>query len=160
MGIVGTGDIASVLKDRDDFIFFASGVSNSKETRQEEFSREFRLLKDQKRDKRLVYFSSLSILYADTPYAHHKRFMESAVKDLFHDYCIIRLGNISWGKNPHTLINYLKANPKAEIQDVYRYVIDKEEFLYWMDMIPNWNIEMNCPGQWMKVKDIKKKYVA
>jgi hypothetical protein len=159
--IIGDGDIATVLKevDSDDLIFFASGVSNSQETRQSEFQRELDLLKEQNRGKRLVYFSSLSILYSQIDYARHKRFMEEAVKALFYDHTIIRLGNISWGTNPHTLINYLRANPNAEIQDVYRYVIDKDEFLHWMRMIPNWNIEMNCPGQMMKVKEIKDKYV-
>lgn len=157
--IVGTGDIAKVLKDRKDFTFFASGVSNSSETKRSEFQRELSLLADQKRDKRLVYFSSLSVFYSNTPYANHKRQMEEAVKSLFYDYTIIRIGNISWGSNPHTLINFLKAHPKAPIHDVYRYVIDKEEFLHWMDLIPNWNCEMNCPGQRLKVKEIVKKYV-
>ena len=159
--IIGNGDIAQALKevDRDDLIFFASGVSNSSETRQSEFQRELDLLKDQKRDKRLVYFSSLSILYSRIDYARHKRFMESAIEALFPSYTIIRLGNIAWGKNPHTLINYLKAHPEAEIQDVYRYVIEKDEFLHWIKLIPNWNIQMNCPGRRLKVKEIYDKYV-
>ncbi len=161
MTIIGTGDIATALKEvnRDDLLFFASGVSNSQETRKEEFERELALLKDQKRDKRLVYFSSLAPLYSDTPYTRHKRFMENAVEALFYDHCIIRLGNISWGKNPHTLINYLKAHPEAPIQDVYRYVIDKDEFLHWIRMIPDWNIQINCPGRRLKVKEIYEQYV-
>lgn len=159
--IIGNGDIASVLKevDRDDLVFFASGVSNSKETRQSEFQRELDLLKEQNRGQRLVYFSSLSIFYSDTDYAKHKRFMESAVKALFYDHVIIRLGNIAFGDNPHTLINYLRKHPKAEIQDVYRYIIEKDEFLHWMKMIPKWSCEMNCPGQMMKVKEVVEKYV-
>lgn len=159
--IIGNGDIAQTIKelDHDNIIFFASGVANSSETRQTEFQKELDLLKEQNRGKRLVYFGSLSIFYSHTDYARHKRFMEEAVKALFYDYTIIRLGNISWGKNLNTLINYLKAHPEAEIQDVYRYVIDKEEFLHWMKLIPNWNCEINCPGQMMKVKEIVEKYV-
>ena len=37
--IIGKGDIASILIDREDVIFFASGVSNSSEIRQSEFER-------------------------------------------------------------------------------------------------------------------------
>lgn len=157
---IGDGDIARVLKDREDFIYFASGVSDSAETRQSEFIKEkdllFNYADDQ--DKRLVYFSSLSIFYKDSPYTHHKKRMEQYVK-MWPKYTIIRLGNISWGKNPHTIINHLRAHPDAEIQDTYRYVIDKEEFLHWIDLIPDWNAEMNCPGDMMTIKEIYNKYV-
>lgn len=156
--IIGNGDIASVLPDRKDFIFFASGVSNSQERGFKEFWREGRLLLDQPRNKRLVYFSSLSIFYKNSPYTRHKKQMEALVKATFKKHTIIRLGNITFGKNPHTLINYLRDHPEAEIQNVYRYIIDKEEFLHWIDLIPKWNVEMNCPGQRMKVKEIKEKY--
>lgn len=46
--IIGTGLIANSLKeiDSEDVIFFASGVSNSLETRQSEFEREYNLLKN------------------------------------------------------------------------------------------------------------------
>ena len=35
--IIGNGDIASVLNDREGAIFFVSGVSNSNEIRESEF---------------------------------------------------------------------------------------------------------------------------
>jgi hypothetical protein len=88
--------------------------------------------------------------------------MEALIKEFPH-YTIIRLGNIDWGINPHTIINYLKSEYKAgrplEIQDVYRYIVSKDEFLYWIGLIPDWNCEMNIPGRRMKVKDIVKEYV-
>jgi len=37
--IVGSGDVASVLKDREDRVYFASGVSNSSETDESEYQR-------------------------------------------------------------------------------------------------------------------------
>lgn len=157
--IVGDGDIASVLVDREGFIFFASGVSNSKETRDSEYRRELDLLLAQDKTKHLVYFSSLSIFYTNNRYTEHKELAEDLVKRKFPHYTIIRLGNISWGKNPNTIINYLRAHPDAELQDVYRYVIDKNEFLDWIRMIPNWNCEMNLPGRRMKVKEIYERYV-
>ena len=38
--IIGKGDIASILNDREGAIFFASGVSNSSETNELAFKRE------------------------------------------------------------------------------------------------------------------------
>jgi hypothetical protein len=156
--IVGRGDIASVLKDREDRIYFASGVSNSQEDRESEYQRELDLLLKQDRRRHLVYFSSLCVFYSDSRYAQHKLLMEILVKDIFMKHTIIRLGNILWGKNPHTLINYLKTHPAAEIRDVYRYVVSKEEFLFWIDMIPWFSCEMNIQGERLKVKEIKEKY--
>jgi len=166
MTIEGHGDIASVLteKDRTDRIYFASGVSNSQETRESEFQREKDLLLQQDRTKRLVYFGSLSIFYNDNRYARHKREMEGLVMQKFPKYTIVRLGNITWGTNPHTLINYLrnqvaKGKP-VELRDETRYVAEKEEFLHWIDLIPDeFNCEMNVTGQPMKVTEIFKKYV-
>lgn len=161
--IIGKGDIASVLPDRDDLIFFASGVSNSQETRTSEFSREKDLLFsliDQ--HKKIVYFGSLSIFYADTPYTRHKRKMEQYIK-MFPEWCIIRIGNIDWGTNPHTIINHFREQKARgqplDIQNTYRYVTDKAEFLHWVNLIPEFNCEMNIPGQRMSIKEIVKKYV-
>lgn len=161
--IIGHGDIASILPDREDRLYFASGVSNSGETRETEFKREIKLLLDQDKNAHLVYFSSLSIFYSDTPYANHKKMMEYVVKQHFPNYTIVRLGNITWGKNPHTIINFMRAQKKAgktlDIRDAYRYVIDKDEFLHWIAMIPDWCCEMNLPGIRLTIKQIVKKYV-
>lgn len=156
--IIGNGDIANVLKDREDRLYFASGVSNSRETRRAEYEREKKLLLAQDKHRHLVYFSSFAIFYSDTLYAQHKRRMETLIKKRFRHYTIIRIGNISWGKNPHTLINFikgrLKTGEKFEIKDVYRFVVDQEEFLYWLDLVPDWPCEFNISGRRMKVKDI------
>ena len=153
---VGNGDIASVLPERKDLVFFAAGVSNSQETRETEYEREQDLLLKQHPKSHIVYFSSLAIFYSTTRYTLHKRDMESLVKHAFEHWTIIRLGNITWGKNPNTLINYLKNHKDAKIQNVYRYIIDKDEFLHWINLIPSWNVEMNCPGRRMKIIDIVK----
>jgi spore coat polysaccharide biosynthesis protein SpsF (cytidylyltransferase family) len=78
------------------------------------------------------------------------------IKLNFSKYTIIRIGNITFGNNPNTLINYLREHPNAKIRDEYRYVIDKKELLHWIKLIPEWNAEMNCPGKMMKVIDIAK----
>lgn len=156
--IIGNGDLASVLPDREDLIFFASGVSNSQETRESEYQREVDLLMKQNRDSHIVYFSTLASFYSRTRYVDHKLNMESLIKRYFKKYTIIRLGNITFGTNPNTLINYLKAHPNAEIRDEYRYICDKDEFLHWINLIPKWNVEMNVPGRRLKVAEIVKEY--
>ena len=160
--VVGDGNVAKTLQDRPDRLYFASGVSWSLETRETEYQREKDLLLAQRRDLKLVYFSSLCIFYSKSRYAQHKREMEQLVKS-FPSYTIIRLGNLEWDKNPHTLINALRdkkrKGEKLEIQNVYRYVISKKEFLHWISMIPEFNCEMNLPGKMMLVKDIVKEYV-
>lgn len=156
--ILGDGDIAGVIKDREDRLYFASGVSNSQETRRTEYEREKKLLLAQDKHRHLVYFSSIAILYSDTLYAQHKRRMENLVKKRFRSHTIVRLGIITWGKNPHTIINFikycLKNNKKFEIKDVYRYVVDKDEFLHWLDLIPDWACELTVSGRRMKVGQI------
>lgn len=158
--IIGNGDIASVLPDRDDLVFFASGVSNPQETRESEYRRELALLSQQPRNKRLVYFSSLAVFYSDSRYAIHKRAVESTIKKYSKYYCIIRLGNIDWGSNPHTLINYLRTHPETEIRDEYRFITTKDELLFWINMIPPWNAEMNITGKRMTIKEVYDEYVV
>ena len=162
MPIIGHGDIASVLTDREDRIFFASGVSNSQETRESAYAREKTLLLQQEKIRHLVYFSSLSIFYSDTRYAQHKLEMETLVKANFPRYAIIRLGNITWGTNPHTIINSFRAKIQKDepliIRDAYRYVVDKDEFLYWVSMIPSWPCEISITGQRLSIEQIVKKY--
>jgi hypothetical protein len=157
--IVGNGDLASILPNRKDLLFFASGVSNSQEIDENEYHRELELLRKQSSTEHLVYFSTLAVFYSDTRYTKHKKEMEETVKRWFPKYTIIRLGNITWGKNPHTIINYLKAHPKAEIRNVYRYICDENELLHWIGLIPEWSCEMNIPGKRMKIQDIVKEYV-
>lgn len=161
--IVGDGNIAKVLKDREGFLFFASGVSNSRCEDESEYKREENLLLAQDQSKHIVYFSSLTIFSLNTRYLEHKRRMEKIVKNYFRHYTIIRIGNIEWDDNPNTLINYLRNQKKEgkplDIQDTYRYVVDKDEFLYWINLIPEWDCEMSIPGKRLKVSEIVEKYV-
>lgn len=154
--VIGAGDIASVLP-KNDLHFFASGVSNSREKRESEYEREVMLLMRQPREAHLVYFSSLAIFYSDTTYTRHKLRMEAIVKT-WNTHTIVRLGNITWGNNPKTLINYLRKHPKAEIRDEVRYITDKEEFLHWIGLIPEWNCELNITGRRMTIQEIKNEF--
>ena len=162
MAIVGNGDMASVLTDRKDRLYFASGVSNSQEKREAQYTREKNLLLKQDRKMHIVYFSSLAVFYGNNRYVKHKQQMEKLIKQEFPRYTIIRIGNITWGTNPHTIINFFRLRIKKgmpiKVQDTYRYIIDKDEFLHWINLIPNWSSEMNITGRRMKVKDIIDEY--
>ena len=59
--IIGHGDIASVLADKEGMCYFASGVSNSAETDEKKYKREKDLLLGQDKRLHMVYFGSLSI---------------------------------------------------------------------------------------------------
>jgi hypothetical protein len=141
--IVGKGDIASILNDREGAIFFASGVSKSTETNESEFWREIELLDKQDRTKCLFYFSSIALddmSKIGNQYLAHKRKMELFIKSNFENYNIIRIGNISWGNNPNTFINYIKNKIKneepVEIKDEFKYLIDREQLLLLTDNLP------------------------
>ena len=141
--IVGKGDIASILNDREGAIFFASGVSKSTETSESEFWREIELLDKQDKTKCLFYFSSITLddmSKIGNQYLTHKRRMELFIKSNFENYNIIRIGNITWGNNPNTFLNYIKNRIKngepVEIKDEFKYLIDKEQLLLLTDNLP------------------------
>lgn len=162
MGIIGNGDIASVLPevDRPDLLFFAAGVSNSGEVPESEYQREIDLLTAQPFEAHVVYFSSLGVLWGSSRYFEHKREMEQIAQNEFLDNTIVRIGNIDWGTNPHTLINYLRAHPDAELRDEWRYIVGKEEFVHWLGLIPVWSCEMNIPGERLTVKEVHERYIG
>lgn len=146
--VIGHGDLAQVLKlrDRDDLTYFASGVSNSQCTDEIEFYRERLLLKTVS-DNHIVYFSSLSIYDKDSHYTRHKLQMEQLVKEKANIYTIIRLGNITWGDNPNTIINYLRRKQDVVLRDEFKYLTTLADFYYWIDRIPKWSTEMNLTGE-------------
>jgi len=159
--IVGRGDIASVLNDRDGAIFFVSGVSNSNETRESEFMREIELLDKQDKTKCLFYLSSITLddMSKNSQYLQHKRKMELLIKSNFENYNIIRIGNITWGSNPNTFINYIKNKIKngepVEIKDEYKYMIDKEQLVLLTDNLPLiGQNQISVFGRMAKVKEL------
>lgn len=116
--IIGNGLIANSLKniDTEDHLYFASGVSNSLETRSSEFEREFSLLKNNvtsHKENKLFYFSTLSVndlSKQQSPYVLHKLEIENFIKENCKNYIILRIGNIVGnGGNPNTLFNFLKT---------------------------------------------------
>ncbi|PXW17137.1 MULTISPECIES: NAD-dependent epimerase/dehydratase family protein [unclassified Chryseobacterium] len=121
--IIGNGILANALKfyDKDDVIFFASGVSNSLEKEASEFEREISLLKSvvsQNPDKKFFYFSTCSIYdptKTGSPYVIHKLTIEKLIAELCQHFVIFRVGNaVGHGGNPNTLINFLKNSILSE----------------------------------------------
>ncbi|MGI9652418.1 NAD-dependent epimerase/dehydratase family protein [Chryseobacterium sp. RLHN22] len=114
--IIGNGLIASLFtnNDRENTIFFASGVSNSLETKPEEFLREENLIKNTiagNEEKIFVYFSTCSIYDSSktgSDYVLHKLKMEQLIKKLCSKFLILRVSNaVGKGGNPNLLINYI-----------------------------------------------------
>jgi len=133
--IIGSGLVATSLTpiDSSDKVFFASGVSNSTETRISAFSREQELLEQtlkQYRNKLFIYFSTCSI-YDDSvnqrPYIHHKLKMEKLIQTSGVRFLIFRLSNlVGRGGNPNTIMNYFVSHIKQE-----------EEFDLWTNSTRN-----------------------
>lgn len=142
--IIGGGLLAKAFKDYDyeDVVFFASGVSNSLETRKEEFLLEKTLLQEtiaQHNDKTIIYFSTCSIYdpsKSKSLYVQHKLEMESIIKNGMGkkgSFFIIRVSNaVGHGGNPNLLLNYacsrIKNNlPLTIYTKANRNLIDVED---------------------------------
>lgn len=123
MMIIGNGILANALKqyDKEHILLFASGVSNSQETKSSEFEREVSLLESaikSNEDKKLIYFSTCSIYdksKSTSPYVIHKQNIENIIIQKARNFSILRVGNaVGKGGNPNTLINFLKNSIKTD----------------------------------------------
>lgn len=136
--VIGSGLLAnnmSCFGENPEVLIFASGVSNSKETREYEFQREFDLLSSFLDDtKKLVYFSTCGVLYhcsEESPYVKHKKKMEEFIKSSFKNYLICRLPNVvGKSENPHTSFNYFKSR----IIEGTEITIEKNTTRYFIDV--------------------------
>ncbi|MFC0166885.1 NAD-dependent epimerase/dehydratase family protein [Pseudoduganella danionis] len=139
--IIGNGLLAQAcaphFRTRNDVLVFASGVSNSRETRAEEYAREQAMLEEALRlGLFTVYFSSCSVHDAElahTPYVRHKRAMEALITARNRQMAIIRLPQVVGSTpNPYTLTNYLneqitEAKPFQLWLRAWRNLIDVED---------------------------------
>lgn len=163
-GIIGSGDIASILNNREGALFFAAGVSNSQNKDEYEYFREKLRLSHAIHSANttglcLFYFGSISCFFGVSRYTKHKMEMERLIKDTCDNYNIIRIGNISWGSNPNTFINYIrnkqaKGEP-VEIKDEYKYMISEDQLRLLTDNLPLKGKNEICVfGECKKVRDI------
>lgn len=115
--VVGSGMIAKTFKEyrkSKEILIFASGVSNSLESDQEVFKREFDMVESSISShpkKVFVYFSTCSIqdsFVNQRPYVKHKLRIEALIKEKASHYFIFRISNaIGVTSNNHTILNYL-----------------------------------------------------
>jgi len=139
--IVGRGMLANAFSDfKNDnkILVFASGVSNSLETRINEFEKEFILLENiitENKEKIFIYFSTCSIddlTQSNTLYIEHKLKIEKYIRNSCKKYYIFRLSQVVGVTKNSTLIQYLvdKINNEEEF-DIWksstRNLIDVED---------------------------------
>lgn len=158
--IIGKGSIASMLNDREYFLFFASGVSDSSgEVLCTEFLREHdALLQFAGDDRCLVYFSTISKFHKMSPYIVHKQKMETFVRLWFPNYIILNLGNV-WGcTNPNTFINKMKYWDRQgkyfEVRHEYKYMISADQLRFATDNLsPLGKHELSIFGELLTVAE-------
>lgn len=135
--VIGNGMIAkSFTKSKaiNDVIIFACGVPNSNEVREQEYEREFNLLKNiqiKYTNKKLIYFSSSSVETGKkSKYISFKLMIEKYIKSNFNDFLILRLPNVVGNTdNKSQLLPFIKnsllTNNYIRVkQSCYRYLID------------------------------------
>lgn len=117
--LIGNGMMAKQFakyKDNNDVLIFASGVSNSKETQDSEFEREFTLLQEtitNNPEKHFVYFGTSSMydpMARHSPYVLHKLAMEQYVIENCKSYNIFRISQVIGRANNPTLVNFIVNN--------------------------------------------------
>lgn len=169
--IVGNGLISrafNIYENNDDVIIFASGVSDSSENLESEFSREVDLVKKYVDilDKKFVYFSTCSVSDSSvefSPYVLHKLKIENYIKENSKNYIIFRLPIVvGHTSNNKTFFNNIKnkiINNETIIvfANATRYLIDVDDLSrmlpYFIDNIDNKTINV-CFDNKMSVVDI------
>ena len=108
--------------EEDQFLIFASGVSNSKTTNQEVYEREIKLLRQAVRehvDRSIIYFSTCSIYDPDeknSEYVRHEQNIEEFIQANARQYNIFRVSNLAGNSsNPNTVLNFFYYHIKNDI---------------------------------------------
>jgi nucleoside-diphosphate-sugar epimerase len=133
--IIGNGLIANGMRsiDNDSVVFFCSGVSDSSKSLSIDFNREKELYKSIPKDKKVIYFSTISVCDENDkkPYVNHKRDMEQLVMK---NQCLIfRITQVlGTTGNENNIVNYFvnKTKQQQEIviqKNVRRSIVDIED---------------------------------
>lgn len=111
--IIGSGLLARSFSDicfKNNTLILASGVSNSRELRESEFSREISLVRraiEKNPDSAVVYFSTCSLVNGPvTPYTKHKMKVENLVANAASTFYIFRLPQVVGVVQNSTLVSY------------------------------------------------------
>lgn len=167
--IVGNGLVASAFSPKynnnQQFVIFASGVSNSKETNIKEYQREIDLILktlEEHTEKTFVYFSTTSLYTAVNTYTTHKKYVENYLKTYAKRFFVFRLPQVVGMKgNPNNLINFFvnKIDDGESIRvakNINRSLIDVEDVYKIVDNIIN-NSE---PNQMLDIANVELKKVS
>lgn len=158
--IIGDGLIATAFKQSDlnheNYIIFASGVSNSLETDANEFNREYNLLKstiEKFPQKKMIYFTSVLSQTLSNEYYSHKNKMEKIIEFHSDNYIIYAIPQLIGRKgNKNNLIQILKNNiiDNKEIfvyNGINRSILDVEDLvkfvIYSIDKVCNEKINIS-----------------
>lgn len=153
--IVGNGMMANAMRfiDRDDTVFFCSGVSNSSELNESAFLREYNLLIEYAHlNKKLIYFSSYFVNfenYRQKSYYNHKFKIEQLIQSSFKNYAIYRLPQVvGFSGNPNTLTNFIynkiiSSETIPIFKNAKRNLIDVECIRKVVDHINKYNLFNN-----------------
>lgn len=141
--IIGNGLIAKSFSvnnnySHEDLIIFASGVSNSAETRIEEFQREFEMIKkylNVQLNRKIIYFSTGSVYSkVSSDYVLHKKRMEHLISSSTDNYLILRLANVIGNSSNNTMIPFfikkIMNNEELTIQNGVT-----RQFIYEKDIV-------------------------
>jgi hypothetical protein len=134
--IVGNGLIAKAFNnyDKEEYIFFCSGVSDSKSISDDGFLREANLLKkvisEADKEQCIIYLSTCSIdddYLKDSPYVTHKRAMERLLATSAACYLVVRTSNV--------------VGQHANNKTIFSYLVNKirsgEPFELWVNAVRN-----------------------
>ena len=156
--LIGNGLVArrfALYNSKDNFLVFASGVSNSKTKTPEAYNREMKLLHDSIRkynNQSFIYFSTCSIYdpwEKDSAYVQHKLHIEDIIQTRVKQYQLFRIPNLAGiSSNPNTVLNYFFNHIKNGINfDVWinacRNIIDIDHAYLIIDHILKNNLFPN-----------------
>ncbi|STD54095.1 NAD-dependent epimerase/dehydratase family protein [Empedobacter falsenii] len=159
--IIGRGLIANLFTevDLDEVVFFASGVSNSSETRKQEFLREQNLVEQtlvNNPEKLFIYFSTCSIYDSskyNSLYVLHKLHIEEIIKQKAKHFLILRVSNaVGRGGNPNLLMNYLSRQIKNKKELVVHQFATRN--LIDVDDVKNVTLKYIASKDWNKIVNV------
>lgn len=145
--VIGNGLIGRNLAkiDREEFVFFASGVSDSKSTIEDDYLREKKMLIKNisiNSNKTFVYFSTYSVndpSLSSYYYIQHKLSMEKIIQQSGLKYLIVRTSNVIGDiGNPNTILRYVFDSIKNERffevwKNAYRNILDVDHLIVMLD---------------------------
>ena len=141
--IIGSGLMAIACNgiDREDVLFFASGVSDSSEKDDREFQREENMLFtniEKYHNKVFIYFGAIG---GGELYLRHKYKMQSIILQKTNNFIILNLSQVvGHGGNANTLFNafrksLLKGEEIKVYRDCFRSLIDIDDVMMILDSL-------------------------